>query len=305
MIVSPLTNSENVTLLKTFPCNQLIQDWKKIFDIDITKELKNYPEIYLYQCNDSKLKFFMPFDIAGSDKLYEQLENFDWYYMLQKWEYDVAIEDLSGCFKVLEVGCGQGAFVDRLCKKHNIDAEGIELNSSAVEFGKKMGISIFDDNIHQLARKKSHSFDALCAFQVLEHIPDCFNFFDSMIKLLKTNGKLIISVPNSLSFPKYCESNLLDQPPHHMTQWNHETFEFITTIFPLKVKHFKIEPLAEYHINWYISIQLSRLPQIKLIQSISHRIAYKILKPILKLSQIRNLISGHTLYVCFEKITKD
>ena len=157
--------------------------------------------------------------------------------------------------------------------------------------------------MHELANEKAGCFDAVCTFQVLEHVPEPRKFLRSLIKLLKPKGKLIISVPNSESFPKYCQNNLLDQPPHHMTQWCQETFNSLTSIFPIQANRFRIEPLAEYHINWYTSIQLSRLPKIWRSQRLAHRAATLVLKAILKYSpSIRTLISGHTLYVCFEKI---
>ncbi|MGI0480767.1 class I SAM-dependent methyltransferase [Geminocystis sp. CENA526] len=301
MIKSPLTNSENVTLLKTLLSEQLISDWKKSFNIDISNELKNYDKIYLYQCNDSQLKFFIPFDIAGSDKLYEQLQKFYWYYMPRKWEHDMAIQDLLDSEQILEVGCGKGAFVSRLSQEYNLNALGIELNKNAVKYAQNLGISVIEKNIYDLASEKPNSFDAICTFQVLEHIPNFLQFIEAMIKLLKPNGKLIISVPNSLSFSKYSENNLLDQPPHHVTQWNEIAFRELANKFSLKIKHFKLEPLAEYHVDWYVATQLSRLPNIRLIKSIAYRIGNKIIKPLLNLSIIRNLIIGHTIYVCFEK----
>jgi hypothetical protein len=69
-VVSPLTQSEDVSLIQTIPTHHLIEAWKTNFNIDITEELKGYQEIYLYKCNQTQLIFFLPLDIAGSDKLF-------------------------------------------------------------------------------------------------------------------------------------------------------------------------------------------------------------------------------------------
>jgi len=301
--VSPITRTEQVTLLSTLQSHQLIEDWKKDFGIDILKHLDGYEEIQLYECNQSKLLFFTPTETAGSDKLYEQLEKFDWYYMPRKWEHDVAVQDLSGSQRVLEVGSGRGAFVERLYKEENINAVGIELNSKAVASAKTKGINIRQVDLHELAEEKESSFDAVCSFQVLEHVSDPLMFLQGQLKLIKPGGKLIIGVPNAESFMKHCKNNLLDQPPHHVTRWCKQTFLFLESVFPLKVQHFRTEPLAKYHIDWYVSTQLSRLPQNRLIRSPSSRLMHHIFKPMLRKStSVRNLIEGMTLYVCYKKL---
>lgn len=59
----------------------------------------------------------------------------------------------------------------------NINAVGIELNSKAVASAKTKGINIRQLDLHELAEEKESSFDAVCSFQVLEHISDPLMFF--------------------------------------------------------------------------------------------------------------------------------
>jgi hypothetical protein len=59
IIISPLSNSNNVKLIKTFEVVDIIKRWINEFGIDITEEFVNTGKyIYLYQCNDSGLLFF-------------------------------------------------------------------------------------------------------------------------------------------------------------------------------------------------------------------------------------------------------
>jgi 2-polyprenyl-3-methyl-5-hydroxy-6-metoxy-1,4-benzoquinol methylase len=302
MIISPLTNSQDVSLLKEFTSDQLIFDWKSSFNIDISQELQDCETIFLYQCNKSKLRFFSPLNIAGSDKLYEQLEKFEWYYMPRKWEHDVAIKDLTKSAKILEIGCGKGAFIQRLCQEENKEAYGIELNNSAVKFAQNADIPVSLKDVNELAEEQPNSFDAVCCFQVLEHISNLKPFLESMIQLVKPNGKIIISVPNYLSFTKHCKNNLLDQPPHHMSQWSIESFKYLTKLFPIQLENYHYEPLADYHVDWYLSIQLSRMPKVWLMRSVIRRLTYRFAKLLLKNNLfLRKLINGHTIYVCFSK----
>jgi hypothetical protein len=114
---SPLTNSTHIELVETLIVKELIEDWKNVFSIDISEEsISRYEKIDLFRCQDTQLLFYYPFDIAGSESLYNSLSRFDWYYMPEKWEHDVAAKSLEKSSRVLEIGAGYGAFIDRLVK---------------------------------------------------------------------------------------------------------------------------------------------------------------------------------------------
>jgi SAM-dependent methyltransferase len=299
-VVSPLTGSSNVTLIEKLSTQRLIQDWHGAFSIDTSNEFSEFDEISVYLCEDTQLIFYYPFELAGSETLYSQLSKFDWYYMPRKWEHDVAIQDLEGCKKVLEVGCGQGAFVHRLIQEHSIAAVGIEFNKKAVQIAQNHDIPVSASTLKELAVDKTKFFDAICAFQVLEHVSAPRSFLEETIQLIKPGGKLIISVPNSHCFTRHAHNNLLDQPPHHMHRWCKDTFLALQKILPLDLVRFRIEPLATYHIGWYLGIQRSRLPNIRIIRSPAFRLSDYVLKPLLERSSLfRRLIIGHTLYVEF------
>jgi 2-polyprenyl-3-methyl-5-hydroxy-6-metoxy-1,4-benzoquinol methylase len=306
MAISPLAQTDQVTLLETLKSQDVIVAWQTSLQIDIASELEPHEQFYLYQCNQTKLKFFRPESITGSEYLYQQLEKFDWYYMTDKWEYDMALKDLLGCQKVLEIGAGRGSFIARL-QAQNIDALGIELNSKAVATAQRQNIPVVQRDLAELIVEQPNQFDGVCAFQVLEHLPDPKAFLVDALKLLKPNGKLILSVPNADAFPKYIgAAHLLDYPPHHMSQWSAQTFASLTTLLPIKLEQVRREPLADYHVDFYVSVlksELSRSAWAKypLIEPKLHR-AIDWLETILKRYAVaRRLIKGHTLYVCFTK----
>lgn len=302
MIVSPLNNTDNITLLKTIKCHQLVHDWKNSFNIDISEELHGHPEIYLYQCNETKLKFFVPFDVAGSDKLYKQLQRFEWFYMPDKWEYKVTLDNLSGCSRILEVGCGFGSFISSALKL-GFNAQGIELNLSAVEVAKQNNLPVNNMLVEEFAEQYPESQDLVCSFQVLEHIPQPKMFIESCIKILKPGGKLIFCVPNSESFLKY-QYNLLDMPPHHMTQWSDATFKALENKFSLKLEKFLKEPLAHYHIDGYLSSYCNHICSISpLGKIIFNRYTLPFYKQILK-AGVKNILTGQSIYVQYCKLNE-
>lgn len=302
MIISPLSQSADVTLLKTFQADQLIQDWKDEYNIDITNELHGHKQIYLYECNKSKLRFFVPFDVVGSERLYQQLEKNYNHYFSTKWEFEAAIEDLRDCANALEIGCGEGVFLDLLAKRNNkIKSEGVDINSKAIAVAAAKGFCVSLVRIEDLAKTKRAYFDAVVASHVLEHVPDPRVFLDAMINLVKPGGKIIIAVPNQASYLKHAKKALLNQPPHHMSQWSIKTFRFLELIFPVRIRHFRIDPISEEEIDIYGIIQTHRFP-IKILRTIFYTLFSRCFKPLLiNFPALRALIPGENLYVCLEK----
>ena len=158
MILSPITGLDDVSLLKKINTQKLIDDWQKTFQIDITKELHGHVEIELYRCNQSGLRFFVPFDLAGSELLYRELQKFSWFYLTEKWEYEVALANLCDCRTVLEVGCGFGAFIQKGINV-SLDIVGIELNALAVDTALQNNLPVVLMNLEDFGHLHAESID--------------------------------------------------------------------------------------------------------------------------------------------------
>lgn len=299
-VKSPLTGLKDVKCLKTIATEKLINDWKYSLNIDISKEIYGHRNIYLYECNQTKLRFFVPLDVAGSEKLYEQLQKFDWFYMPQKWEHKVALQQLPSYSHLLEVGCAFGSFVESALKIGH-KAQGIELNSSAVEVAKKNNLPVESMDLEEFAKKYPLSQDAICSFQVLEHVPQPKIFIELCLRILKPGGKLIFCVPNAESFLKY-QYNLLDMPPHHMTQWTASTFKTLENIFPVTLEKVIKEPLANYHIHSYIHSHCNHVCSVSALgKLIFNRYTIPLYSYLLK-AGLRNIVTGQSIYVQFHKL---
>ena len=297
---SPLTDSQDITLLKTIPTKQLIQDWKNSLEINITEEVDEHENIYLYKCNETQLKFFTPSETVGSGKLYEQLQKFKWYYMPQKWEHKVALKDLSKCKDVLEIGSASGHFVKSAIDK-GFNIKGIELNEAAVAAAQRKGLPVKRLDLEEAAKLYRESLDAVCSFQVLEHVPNPKEFIDWSIQMLKPGGKLIYCVPNSESFLKY-QYNLLDMPPHHMLQWSKESFKALEKLFPVKLDKVVYEPLASYHVWGYINAYSNHFRSASPLGKLFfNNFTIGFYTKILSLC-FRKFLSGQSLYVKFRKV---
>ncbi|PKO18223.1 MAG: hypothetical protein CVU39_01940 [Chloroflexi bacterium HGW-Chloroflexi-10] len=291
-----LCQEENILLIKQFDATNHIMRWKKEFQFDISNEILNEKTIYLYECTNCKLQFYDP-KLAGSEHLYTYLNNYPWYYMKEKWEYQTALNDIHPGDKILEIGSGSGYFIKKVLDKKCL-AKGLETNQKAVNIAKKNGLPIENQNFLDIQDAK---YSVICNFQLLEHLSDPKAFFEKSSQLLPSGGRLIIGVPNGIGW-QHQLNLLLDMPPHHITLWSRETMENIEKLFPFKLEKILYEPLPKYHIDLY-SEYLAKKIFIK--DRFFLRIFYKISKTILRLCvalSSHNPILGMGIYVVFRKI---
>lgn len=253
-MISPLTKRADTSLLQELNPNDIAWKWQKSMGIDVGPLFRSLHSIEYWQCNETGLRWYSPNSATGARELYEQLEKFDWYYMKDKWEFRVALGLLENESQILEVGVGEGYFLKaaKVCGHYT---EGVELNPKAALRSKEQGFEIHQMELEQLKKQTYRRFDAICSFQVLEHVPNPREFIENMISLLRPTGKLIISVPNGAVMRRIdlANQNLLNQPPHHMSHWDERVFRSLEDFLPVRVKSIHREPLAKYHIDWIVN----------------------------------------------------
>jgi len=64
------------------------------------------------------------------------------------------------------------------------------------------------------------AYDAVCAFEVLEHVEQPAAMFAQMVRAAKPGGLVIAGVPHVPSATTRIPNFLLNAPPHHLTWWN-------------------------------------------------------------------------------------
>jgi SAM-dependent methyltransferase len=96
------------------------------------------------------------------------------------------------------VGCGTGGLLDWL-KKHGWHVYGVEISKQAAEYGNKYELNIFNGELIE-AKYPSAFFDVVVINQVLEHLYDPKKTLKEIHRILKTDGTLIVGVPNIDSY---------------------------------------------------------------------------------------------------------
>lgn len=96
--------------------------------------------------------------------------------------------------KVLDIGTAGGAFLDA-AKQYGYNAYGMEPSADLVARGKARGLQIEQGTIE--SHSFSHgSFDMVCLWDVIEHLPDPKLALVEIRKLLKPDGVLLINFPD-------------------------------------------------------------------------------------------------------------
>jgi SAM-dependent methyltransferase len=293
----PICRSDNSELLQELKTDRLISEWSANLGIDVREELQGLSIIELHECKICQLRYFFPLTLAGPPRIYEALEKFDWYYMRDKWEHGIALEDLEACENGVEVGCGFGDFVARVIREKGISFEGCEQNPSAVKVAQARGIPVSLDTSQGLASSRPAAYSAVCSFQVLEHLSQPAEFLNSACSLLRPGGKLMLGLPNAESFLRH-QHNILDMPPHHMTRWTVEVLTRMQQWFPLKLVRIAYEPLADYHADGYVGAYTDMLAS-KGLRILTHPAVRSQLSKLVRKSGVQRFLRGQSIYACY------
>ena len=302
-MISILTGRDDVTRLARLEPVDIATKWLSSLSVEVGENFRQLNKVEYWQCNVTGFHWYSPPEAAGGCELYVQLEEFGWYYMSDKWEFSVALDLLAPVSLILEVGVGEGRFLQAARKKEHV-VQGVELNPMAAKRARSLGFRVHQLMLHELSELTADRFDAICSFQVLEHVPNPLEFIEGMIGLLRPGGKMIFSVPNAAVMRKIDPDNqdLLNQPPHHMGHWDEGVFRALENLLPLKVRSVHREPLASYHVSWilngYLRGLLSPLGN-TIPRLLVNRYSTIPLQWLLH-AGLRNLLPGHTLLVEFE-----
>jgi 2-polyprenyl-3-methyl-5-hydroxy-6-metoxy-1,4-benzoquinol methylase len=95
---------------------------------------------------------------------------------------------------ILDVGCSDGAFLNTLAPNYQLF--GIELQSEAGDKARDKGITVLGSSYEELIDSAVH-FDAVVAFDLIEHVRDPARFLSTLTAAAKPSGIVIISSGNS------------------------------------------------------------------------------------------------------------
>ena len=105
---------------------------------------------------------------------------------------------LKNKMHVIDFGCGQGAFSQRLIDSGLI-VDGCDINTGQIkaEINRKFNIDLNNDLDPSLFPEK---YDLAVALEIVEHLHDPWKFLTGCLSILKPGGILVLSTPNISNF---------------------------------------------------------------------------------------------------------
>ena len=293
---SPLTNAK-AKLVGTIDAEAIIRGYSDTYGIDVSRYFKMVPTVNIFECQASAYRFYHPLTLTGQSDLYEQLQQFTWNYKADKWEYQRALSFVRAENVLLDVGCGEGAFL-KLAREKGATVSGLEFNSDAVAIARANNLNVNKQTIGEHRSAASQQYDIVTCFQVLEHIENVRAFLDECVASIRPGGIFIVGVPNNDSFLQFDNNAVLNMPPHHMGLWRRQSLEYIGKLFSLETISISNEPLAE--ADWFTAVMIRRWLPNPILKSIYYKL--RLDRPTTLLVSIMSpYIAGHTILAVFRK----
>lgn len=245
-------------LRQKMPTSSIVSAYKKKANVDISWCFQNLSEVGMYECARTGYKFWRPESIAGDEGFYRVLSH-SWpdYYRAERWEYPLARKFLEGKASLLEIGCGKGYFL-RSMEDAIENCAGLEFNQDAIQ-NKVARSPVYRMSIEELAGRRAESFDAVCSFQVLEHVVNPSAFIESALACLKKEGLLILSTPDNDSPTNKDQKDPFDLPPHHVGHFNSAIYQRIADNFGLTL----VASIVESRARFPLSSRARSVPDLK------------------------------------------
>lgn len=127
---------------------------------------------------------------------YERERGHGYHQMLDDLELRICAPLATGR-RVLEAGCGTGLILGRLAK-HADSAWGVDISPGMVRVAKQRGLSVVLGSVTNLPFADD-SFDLVCSFKVLAHVPDIGAALRELARVTRPGGQLVLEFYNPFS----------------------------------------------------------------------------------------------------------
>ena len=151
--------------------------------------------------------------------------------------------------KLIDIGCGTGYFLAYM-KAKEWDTIGFEINEKAKNIATdKFGLEVHDPK--QIDKIENTSIDCVTMWHVLEHFHDPSKVLNSIQRILKDDGVLVIALPNNDSYDaKYYKENWAAwDVPRHLWHFNPSSFKIYIEKYGFRIRKIRRLPFDSFYVS--------------------------------------------------------
>jgi ubiquinone/menaquinone biosynthesis C-methylase UbiE len=161
---------------------------------------------------------------------YERERGYGYHALLDELEMRVVSPFATGR-RVLEVGCGTGLILERLAR-HAQEAWGLDVSPGMLRAARARGLSVVVGSATSLPFADA-SFDMVCSFKVLAHVPDIEQALREITRVTKPGGAMVLEFYNPWSL-RYAAKRIAGPQP--ISEGRTEADVFTRWDSPLQVR---------------------------------------------------------------------
>lgn len=219
---SPLTGGTDLVVACELDVAQIVLGYRLRLGVEVADLFHNIPTIRLMHEPETGLSFFDP-PVLGGAAFYDALARHPGYYPGERQEFALAAAHVPAGARVCEIGAGACSFRPHIAHAQHV---GLEFNQAAIDQARQRGITLLREDVADHASDHPGAYDVVCAFQVLEHVPDPLAFVESMAALTRPGGRIILSTPNANAYIARSR-DVLNIAPHHHTWWTDQSWHWV------------------------------------------------------------------------------
>ncbi len=213
------------------------------------RELFDSDRVDVCRCGDCGLWFADPF-IAGTADIYNLIAAGHEHYPSTRFEFELTLAALpSRPLSLLEIGAGRGAFLRR-ARSAGVIGRAVATeydHGSLAAIARLPGVEALALSPIELAEQRDERFDAVCMFQVLEHMDRVDDVFAALRRLTAEDGELFIGVPNEASVTMQEErTGFWEMPPNHVSRWTPSALQSIAERHGFGLIEHRYEPSSRW-----------------------------------------------------------
>ena len=187
----------------------------------------------LVRCGACDLVYSECLDVPSAlyDQAYDHHAAYQWYFRqaqeLQRgrihiaWAWRYFFRHVTPGGRLLDIGCATGAFL-LAAKNRGWNTQGLDVSPAAAQVAREVvGVDVGAGTLESFAFP-SATFDAVTAWEVLEHLPDAKSFLKEINRVIKPGGVVALSTPNWRSPWERKTKDDNRRPPYHLTFWSTE-----------------------------------------------------------------------------------